>query len=109
MQSPISNDWLKVSIAGHYEPQVATKLLLKVSVRELNNIMVSPPEGYGLKEAIYANNNIIISDSTLHTIISPQYKKIYARCLPCRHLPGLGWYNLTLCIITNDSIIVCIY
>ena len=28
VQSPISNDWLKVSIAGHYEPQVATKLFL---------------------------------------------------------------------------------
>ena len=44
VQSPISNDCLKVSIGGHSEPQLVTKLLLQVSVRELHNSMVSPPK-----------------------------------------------------------------
>ena len=34
--------------------------------------MVSPPEEGGLKEAIDADNNIIISDSTLRKILPPQ-------------------------------------
>ena len=34
--------------------------------------MVSPPEEGGIKETRYADNNIIISDSTLRNIISPQ-------------------------------------
>ena len=65
MQSPIYNDCLKVSIGGHYEPQLVPKLLLQVSVQEIHNIMVSTPEEGGLKEARNAENNIIISDSTL--------------------------------------------
>ena len=42
--SPIANDCLKFSIDGQVEPQLFPKLLLRVSVRELNNIMVSPQE-----------------------------------------------------------------
>ena len=38
--------------------------------------MVSPPEKGEPKEAIYADNNIIISDSTLRNIIPPQLKKM---------------------------------
>ena len=41
VQYSISNDCLKLSIDGHYEPQLVTKFLLQVSVRELHNIMVS--------------------------------------------------------------------
>ena len=43
VQYPISNNDLKVYIDGHSEPQLVTKLLLQVSIRELHNIMVSPP------------------------------------------------------------------
>ena len=50
-QSPISNDCLRVSIDGHSEPQLVTKLLLQFSVRELHNIIISTPEEGGLKEA----------------------------------------------------------
>ena len=33
VQSPIANDFLKVSIYGHSEPQLVSKTLLQVSVR----------------------------------------------------------------------------
>ena len=41
--------------------------------------MVSHPEEGGIKEARDLENNIIISDSTLHSIIPPQLKKISAQ------------------------------
>ena len=41
---PISKYFLKVSIDGHYEPQLVSNLLLQVSVRELHNSMVSTPK-----------------------------------------------------------------
>ena len=50
------------------------KLLLKVYLRELHNRLVSTPEEGGLKEERNADNNIIISDSTLHNILPPQLK-----------------------------------
>ena len=62
MQSPIANDCLKLSIDGQAESQLVTKLLLKLSVRELNNSMVITPEERGLEEAINTEDNIIISD-----------------------------------------------
>ena len=52
------------------------KLLLQVSVEKLHNIMVSPPEEVGLKEARDEDNNIIISDSTLSNILPPQLKNM---------------------------------
>ena len=65
VQSPIVNDCLKVKIDGRTEPQPVPKLSLQVSVRELHNNLVSNTIDGGLKEAIYKNDNIIISDSTL--------------------------------------------
>ena len=38
--------------------------------------MVSPPEEGGLKQAMHAYNNIIISDSTLYYILPPQLKNM---------------------------------
>ena len=70
--SPIANDYLKLSTDGQVEPQLDTKLLFHVSVRELHNSMVGPPEEGGLKEARYTDNNIIISDSNLCNILPPQ-------------------------------------
>ena len=54
------------------------KLLLQVSVQEIHNSMMSPTEGGVLKETKYAENNIIISDSTLISIIPTQLKKMSA-------------------------------
>ena len=52
------------------------KLLLQVSVRELHNSMVSPPEEGLLKEARDEDNNIIIGYSTLRNILPPQLKNM---------------------------------
>ena len=41
VQSPIYNYRLKISIDCHYKPQLVSKLLLKVSVREIFHSMVS--------------------------------------------------------------------
>ena len=41
VQSPIVNDYLKVKIDGHTEPQLVTKKIFQVSFRELNNNFVS--------------------------------------------------------------------
>ena len=51
VQSPIVNDFLKVKIDGHTEPQLFPKLLLHVSVRELHKNLVGYAENGGLKEA----------------------------------------------------------
>ena len=79
MQYPIANDCLRVSIDGHSEPQLVPKLLLKVFVWELHNSMAITPEEGGLKEARDADNNIIISDFTLYSIIPPNLNKMSAR------------------------------
>ena len=74
----LPNDYLELSIDGHYEPQLVPKLLVQVSVRELHNSMVIPPEEGGLKEATNAYNNIIMSDSIIWSILPPQLKKMSA-------------------------------
>ena len=76
MQSTIDNVCLKVYIYGHSEPQFVSKMLLQVSVRQLNNSMAIPLEEGGLNDARYSDNNIIISDSTLLSIFPPQINNI---------------------------------
>ena len=75
VQSPIFNDSLKLVFDDQTEPQMIPKLLLKVSVRELHNSIVSDPNDGGLKESRYEENNIVISDSKLW-ILMPQQLKI---------------------------------
>ena len=48
-------------------------------VRELHNSLVSDPNYGGLKDYTDEENNIIISDSTLRTLLPSQLKKISAR------------------------------
>ena len=79
MQSPISNDCLKVIFDDHTEPQMVPKVLLQVSVRELHNGLVSDSNDGGIKEARDEENNIIISNSTLRTFLPPQLKQMSAR------------------------------
>ena len=76
LQSPIVNDFLKVKIDGHNEPQLVPKFLLQVYVRELHNNIVSEEDNGGLKEEIYEEDNIIISDSILRSLLPPHFKKI---------------------------------
>ena len=79
VQSPISNDCLKVLLDDQTEPQLVPKLLLQLSVRELHNSFVSDPNDDGLKDARDEDGNIIISDSTLRSLLPPQLKQISAR------------------------------
>ena len=75
VQSPISNDCLKVVLYDHIEPTLVPKLLLQVSVRELHNSLVSDPNYGGIKDARDEDCKIIISDSTLRSLFPPQLKK----------------------------------
>ena len=54
-------------------------MLLQLSVRELYNNLVSDPNYGGLKDARDEENNIIISDYTLRTLLPPQLKQISAQ------------------------------
>ena len=44
------------------EPQLVPKFSLRVSVREMHNILISDPNDGGLKDARDEDDNIIISD-----------------------------------------------
>ena len=54
---------------NHTEPQLVPKLLLPMSVRELHNSLVSDPNDGGLKDDRGEDDNIIISDSTLCSLL----------------------------------------
>ena len=73
VQSPISNDCLKVMFDDQTEPQLVPKLLLRVSVRELYNSLVSDPNYGGLKDSRDEDGNIIISDYTLHSLMPTKF------------------------------------
>ena len=79
VQSPISNDCLKVVLDDQIEPQLVPKLLLQVYVRELHNRILSDPNHGGLKDARDEYGKIIISDSTLRSLLPPQLKQMSAR------------------------------
>ena len=57
---------LKVFIHGHTKKHLVPKLLLKISDKEPQNIMVSPPKKGSIKEAICQNKSslVIIPDAT---------------------------------------------
>ena len=74
--SSIFNDYLKLNVHGHTKQQLVAILLLRVSVRELRNRLLSDPVYGGLKESRDAENNISISDSTLRSLLPPQLKNV---------------------------------
>ena len=76
VQSPICNDFLKVIFDDQTEPQLVPKLLLQVSVRELQNSLVSDPIDGSIKYTRYEENNIIISDYKVCSLFPPQVEKI---------------------------------
>ena len=83
VQSPISNYCLKVMFDYHTDHQVVPKLLPQVSVKELHNSLVSDPNYGGLKYARDEDDNIIISDSTLRSLLPPQFKKCIQVTISC--------------------------
>ena len=58
------------------EPHLVPKLLLKVSLRELTNILVSDSNDGGIKETRDEENIIIIRDSTLRSLLPQKLKQM---------------------------------
>ena len=54
------------------EPQLVPKFLLQVSIKEQHYILVSDPNDVGIKYARDEDDDIIISDSTLRSLLPPQ-------------------------------------
>ena len=77
------------------KPQLLPKLLLHVSVRELNNSHVSDPNDGGMKDARDEDDNIIISDYTFHSLFPPQLKK-------CTH-------DTRSCVVMNVAFLLKLY
>ena len=50
--------------------------LLQVPFREIHNSLISDPVDYGLKDARDVENNIIISDYKLRSLLPPQQKYV---------------------------------
>ena len=48
-----------------------------MSIQELHNILVSGKKYGGIKEEKDSENNIIISDSTLLSLLPPQFKEFH--------------------------------
>ena len=61
VQSPISNDCLKVVLGDQSEPQLVPNFLPQMSVIELHNRLVSDPNYVGIKDARDEDGKIIIS------------------------------------------------
>ena len=78
-QSPISNDCLKVMLDDKTEPQLVPIFLLRVSVRELYNSLVSDPNDSDIKDDRYEDDNIIISYSKFRSLLTPKLKQMSAR------------------------------
>ena len=85
-----------------------------MSVRELHNSLVSDPNDGGLKYARYEDGKIIISDSTLYSLLPPQFKKMTARynimcgyecCISAKsiHSSFLFWHDGYLKKMKNKS------
>ena len=102
VQSPISNDCLKVMFDYQTETQLVSKLLLQVSVRELHNSLISNPNDGDIIDSKGEDDSIIISDSTLRSLLPPQLKqmsalyKVMCGCECCIyakiiHLSSLSW------------------
>ena len=77
VQSLISNDCMKVKIDDYTKPQLVQKTLLHLSVREFHNNLISATKYGGLKEERDKDDNIIISDFILYSLLPPQFKNIF--------------------------------
>ena len=66
-----------MNIDGHTKPRIVPKVLLQVSIRELYNSLFIDPVYGGIKYSRDAENNIIITDSTLCLLLPPQLKKYH--------------------------------
>ena len=66
-----------------------------MSVRELHNILVSDPNDDGINYARDEDDNIIIIDFKLHSLLPPQLNK-------CHH-------NTRSCVVVNVAFLLKLY
>ena len=55
-----------------FDDQIEPQLVPKFVLQELHNSLVSDPNDCGLKDARYEDDNIIVSDYTLRSLLPPQ-------------------------------------
>ena len=77
------------------EPQLVPKFLPQVFVRELHNSLVSDPNYGVIKDARDEDGNIISINSTLHSLLPPQFKK-------CLHVTRS-------CVVVNVAFLLQLY
>ena len=76
VQSPIVNDFMKVEVDVYTELQLVLKLLFQFYVRELHNKLVRATINGELIEERNEDDNIIISDFTLSSLLPPLFLKM---------------------------------
>ena len=76
-QSPITRDTLLISDADSKVKRRVPKLLLECSMRQLHNDLISSLDDRGLLGARHAEtNDVIISDTLLHSLATPQLRPL---------------------------------
>ena len=94
--------------------KLVPKLLLQVSVIELNNSLVSYPNDGGIKDARDEDGNIIISEYTLRSLLPHQLKRMSVRykimcgcecCISAKviHSSLLSWRDIYLKKLKDKS------
>ena len=74
-QSPITRDTLLISYADTKVKRRVPKLLLECSMHQLHNELIASPDDGGLVGARYSiTNDVIISDTMLHSLAPPQLR-----------------------------------
>ena len=70
-------------------------MLLRLSVLEIHNSLVSDINDGGLKDARYEDKNIIIIDSTLRSLLPPQFKE--------------NPHDTRSCVVVNVEFLIKVY
>ena len=76
VESPITNETLLIHNLVTGQKERVSKLLLQISIRELHNDMLLPPDEGGFKEAWDETGNVRISDTALRALLPEQARKV---------------------------------
>jgi hypothetical protein len=79
VESPITNETLLIHNLVTGQKERVSKLLLPISIRELHNDMLLPPDEGGFKEAWDETGNVRISDTALRALLPEQARKMTPR------------------------------
>ena len=79
VESPITNETLLVRNLVTGQKERVNKLLLQISIRELHNDMLLPPDEGGFKEAWDETGKVRISDTAMRALLPEQARKMTPR------------------------------